>query len=179
MSEDLIQNNIVEAYKQVIDYNKVILSLASTILAGQLGYLVYRGDSFEITDYSSATVLVITLVLSLLGFGKSIRAIKRGHSEIKGILFTNLSAYSLIIGILLIGVIKNDKVESLDAMLENISNSTLSLERGLTPDNCKKIKLKNNQYQLEYLTNNVGTEVIYSKITNQIISVNLNEEDHP
>lgn len=165
------KNNVLEAYKMVIDYNKIVISLASTILAGQIAFLVFQQTPFIWTNYLSSLFLVGTIILALIGFGKSILTVKTEISNKKAILFTNLSVYTLILGIVLIGFIQPKKEQSLDKILKDISATTSPLEKGLTPQNCTKITFSNDTYIFDYSDNNEKTTVIYSTKKNKILSV--------
>ncbi|MCH7408953.1 hypothetical protein MM239_06075 [Belliella sp. DSM 111904] len=165
------KNNVLEAYKMVIDYNKVVISLASTILAGQIAFLVFQETPFIWTNYFSSLFLVITIILSLIGFGKSILTIKTEISNAKAILFTNLSVCAMILGIALIGAIQPEQEQSLDKILKDISTTTSSLEKGLTPQNCMKIIFSKDIYTIDYSDFKGKTKVIYSTRKNKIVSI--------
>jgi len=162
--------SVVEAYKMVIDYNKVIISLASTILAAQLAFLVLQQTDFNLLNYASSLVLVLAITLSFFGFGRAIQVVKTACSDPKAIDFTNASTIVLIVGILLIGLIQPTKEQSIDAMLENIESNTSSLGK-LNPENCTQIEMNGDHYRLHYQSPKSDIEVVYSIQDQRILSI--------
>src|SRR5205823_9044725 len=163
-------NGILEAYKSVIDFNKTIISISSTILAALIGYLVYQKIEFRLLNYISLALLVISIALSIAGFGQAIKTVKDATSRRGTIAFTNFGAIFLLVGVLAILLIRNDE-KTIDDILKTVENSTTAFDKKLSSKNCISIQLQQENYILHYKIDTTNAEVIYSTDKKNIISI--------
>jgi len=163
-------NNTSEAYKSVIDFNKTIISMSSAILAALIGYLVYQKVPFRLINYVSVFLLVVSIFLSILGFGQAIKTIKDSVSRKATIGFTNWGAFFLILGILAILAVKDDE-KTIDNVLNTVEKNTTTLAKNLSTKNCVSIELKSDSYFLVYHVDSSNIEVIYSLSKQSIVSI--------
>jgi len=160
-----------EAYKQIIEFTKVIISLASTILTALMGYLVFEHKALEGLNLIGPILLVISILFSLQGFGKAIKTVKTGVTNQSAILYTNLGAGIMILGIISISFIKPEKEISIDSVLEAVSKSSTSLKKSLFPENCDRIDKRGEDYVIHYKADSLSTQVVYSVKENRISSI--------
>jgi hypothetical protein len=154
-------NGTIEAYKAIIDFNKVIISISSTVLAALIAYLAYQKVEFHWINYVSSFFLVLSIFFSITGFGNAIATIKDGISRRGTILMSNFGASILILGILSMLLIRTNN-EGLDDILKSVESSTNSLNKNLSPKNCIRIELKDDYYLIDYKADTISTKVIYS-----------------
>ena len=163
-------HNTSEAYKSVIDFNKTIISISSSILAALIAYLVYQKISFRLLNFISLIFLVCSIIFSIAGFGKAIMTIKDNYSRKATIVLSNFGAFFLILGILAILLIKEDK-QTIDNILYNVENSTTRLGKHFSPEKCIKIELRDENYIFTYKTDSTINEVFYSTSINIITMI--------
>ncbi len=163
-------NGTVEAYKSVIDFNKTIISISSTILAALIAYLVYQKIEFRLINYVSLILLVISITLSIWGFGQAIATVKDGKSRTGTIALTNFGAFFLMAGILANLFVKDD-VKTIDEILKSVEKSTTTLNKKLSPQNCSSIELKDEAYILQYKIDTTNSVVTYSIKKQTIVSI--------
>lgn len=164
------QINTVEAYKSVIDFNKTIISMSSAVLAALIAYLIYQNVEFRLFNYVSVALLVISILLSIFGFGQAIRTVKDGVSRTGTIALTNFGAIFLMAGILANLFIKDD-IKTIDEILKSVEKSTITLDKKLLPQNCKSIELKDDDYILQYKGDTTNSVVTYSIKKQTIVSI--------
>jgi hypothetical protein len=167
--------NHLEAWKSVIELSKTIISIASTLLTALMGYYVLNLSYFDtsaITTYIPIFLLILSIILSVWGFGKAISAIRNVSSEPVGVFYINASIFVLIFSILSLGLVNiNHTRKSLDAVLTDIERETISLEIKLTSKLVKKVEVIDSAYLITYETGSKSTNVTYSQIENKIIKV--------
>jgi hypothetical protein len=164
------KNGTVEAYKNVIEFNKTIISISSTILAALIAFIVYQQIEFRILNYLSLALLVISIGLSIFGFGRAIETVKDGTSRAYTILLTNLGSGFLILGILAILLVK-DGAPSVDKVLQTVEKSATMFRTNFSAKNCQSIDFVGGYYILRYKNDSSVTEVRFSVDKNRIISI--------
>lgn len=164
------KKDISEAYKSVIDFNKVIISISSTILTGLIAFLIFRDIDFVWSNYLSPIFFVVSIFCSIYSFGNAIGSIKKGESNSRTILIGNIGAYSLLAGIISLLFINTDR-NSIDSILDKIENSGSKMQILLSPKNIQNIELKHEEYIFNYQLDSLKTEVIYSLEKDRITSI--------
>lgn len=164
-------NSIVEAYKSIIDFNKTIITIASSVLTAIIAFIVYQNIELRWTHYLTLALIVVSIFFSLFGFGYAIQTVKDGVSRNLTILFTNIGAFVLIIGIGFILTFSSKKHKSIDLMLKQIEESTLTIKKKLTPEHVKSIVIKDSDYIINYQSDSLNTQVIYSGKSEMILSI--------
>lgn len=163
-------NGTVEAYKSIIDFNKTIISISSTILAALIAYLIYQKIEFRLINYVSLSMMIISITLSIWGFGQAIKTVKDSNSRPGTIALTNLGAFFLLAGILANLLIKDD-VKTIDEILKIVEKSTTTLNKKLSAQNCNSIEIDNEAYILQYKTDSIVSVVTYSLKSQSIVSI--------
>lgn len=166
-----MEQSHVEAWKGVLEFTKLIVSLSTSILTIFIGYTTLNQSSYAFPNFIPPFLLVASIVLALFGFGRAIPAIKSGNQQVASILFSNLSAAALIAGILTIPLISTGNRVSIDSILKNIHETTQSLNYKLPPAACEKISLKKGVYTLVYQSAGEKITVEYSRSSGDIISI--------
>lgn len=161
----------VEAYKSIIDFNKVIVSISSTILTAVIAYLALQGGEYEVKSYTCLALLVLSIMSSLGSFGIAIKTIKDGVSRSRAIFMANGGAIILILGIFMILLIKPIKEQTIDSVLKVVEKSTKTMKKNLNSENCTSIELNKDRYILHYLNDTVPTMVVYSLDQSKIIQI--------
>ena len=171
MSSTNTNDNTVAAYQSVIDFNKTIISITSTILAALISYLVFQNYNLSIRNLISPIILVISLICSLFGFGYAIPAINKSVSKKAAITFSNIGAGIMLIGIIAIVSIEEKEKINIKNILVDIENSLKSVDSKLTPQNCKSFELTDQNYILQYKHDSINIQIIYSLDKEKITSV--------
>ena len=167
----VVVNATAEAYKAIIDLNKTIISIGSAILAGLIAYLIFQDSSCELKNYCGLVCIFFSIIFSIAGFGKAIQTLHDGISRNRTILLTNVSAYFLILGIVLLLLIKIGNEKNLDQILTEVEK-TPPLKIGiLSKANCSGIVKEGKSYKISYLINNEKVEAIYATELNKVISI--------
>ncbi len=164
--------DITEAYKAVIDFNKVVISISSAILAALISYLVSQDFSFAPRNFASPIVLTISIACSLLGFGRAIGAINKKEPRINAVKFSNVAGGAMLLGILSIGFIKKNEEKKIDDILKEIDKTSSILEYKLQPANCTGFDLREKTYVLHYAYDTIAVQVDYSLEKSKILSLN-------
>lgn len=155
-------DNYKDSYLSVIEFNKVIVSIASTILAALISYLVFQEYDFTFRNLISPIVIFISLILSLFGFGNAIPAIKKDQSRKWAIRASNAAASFMFIGIGLIGFIQPKKDKTINDILKYVESSSINFNHNLIPNNCSEISFINRDYILKYNLDSIVVKTIYS-----------------
>lgn len=162
--------NIKEAYTAVIDFNKTIVAITSTILASLISFLVFQNYNLSFTNIISPVLLFGSLVFSFLGFGYAIPAINTDTSKIWAVRYSNIGASLMLIGIICISLIESKEKENIDQILLKIENSLKKIEPSLIQKNCKSFELIENNYIIYYSQDSLHRRIIYSLDKEKIIS---------
>lgn len=168
---DNSNQNTVEAYKSIIDFNKTIITISSSVLTALIAYIVYQNIELNFFNYLSIFSLIGAILLSLYGFGNAIHTVKKGDSRKGTILMTNIGGFLLMVGIVLLLTFNAKKQKSVDQVLKRIEQATSSLNNKLIPPNFKSIELIDNNYLVKYSMDSTYIQVIYSMTDNKIISI--------
>jgi len=167
--------NIKEAYTAVIDFNKTIISITSTILAALISYLVFQDYSLGFPNILSPIALIISLVFSFFGIGCAIPAININQSKIWAVRFSNIGAAIMLTGIILIIFIEKKNSPDINTILVHIEKSLEKVDSKLNQSNCKSFELIDNTYVLNYEHDTIKKQVIYSLDKEKIISLKTNK----
>lgn len=162
--------NIVEAYKSVIEFNKTIISITSTVLAALISYLVFQDYSLNLPNIISPSFLVLSLIFSFLGIGNAIPAINVEQSKIWAVRHSNIGAGLMIIGIVTIFFIDKKEKVSIDKALYTIEQTLLKVDSTLLQKNCNRLELIDGNYIFHFKRDSIKRKVIYSVDKDHIIS---------
>ena len=134
-------NNHVEAWKGVIDFGKTVISISSAVLTAFLGYYALNQISMwgSYLNFVSPVLLLLSIVMALFGFGRSIKAISSGSSQKSGIGLTNWSVVFLVGGILAVALINIGSNKSLEKILAEIDRMPRWPASSSSRKPCKKL----------------------------------------
>ncbi len=163
--------NIKEAYTAVIDFNKTIITITSTVLAALISYLVFQDYNLLYQNLISPLVLLISLIFSFFGIGLAIPAINTDTSKIWAVRHSNIGASIMLIGILCIGFIQPKEKLSIDKVLLKIETSLKRVEPSLIQKNCKSFELIDDNYIIFYSQDSLHRRVVYSLDKDNIVSL--------
>jgi len=161
----------VEAWKGVTEFTKVIVSLSTSILTILVGYITLNSIDLSFPNLIPPAFLVGAIISSLFGFGRAIPAIKSGDSKPASVLFSNLAALALTIGIITIPVISVNAKQTVDDVLNNVQQETQSLSYKLSAKVCDQINLQGDVYTLRYPLKEKTITVKYSINSKEVIFV--------
>lgn len=161
----------VDAWKALIDLSKTTISLSSAVLTTLIGYLVLKQSLFggPLVNYIPLTLLILSIVLALYGFGGAISAIKTGVSEKRIVFFVNFSIFFLVVGILSITLMSFEQSGSLDAVASKIAQETKSLQKQLMPNEITKMEVSGALYIITYESGEMSSVVTFSSKEDRII----------
>jgi len=160
---------LTEAYKAIIDFNKAIISIASTILAALISFLVFQGYPITLVNFASPIIILVAIFLSLMGFGHSILALQTGISRPRAKLFSNFGAYFLLIGLSLIILIHKKEETNLQKVMSQVEKTGRSMHKNLDPAHCLNILQQKDICILKYRYDSLVAEVTFSFSANDII----------
>lgn len=163
--------NIKEAYTAVIDFNKTIIAISSTILATLISYLVFQNYNLISINLISPLILFISLIFSFLGIGFAIPAINTDTSKIWAVRHSNIGAGLMLMGIMSIIFIKPKDKASIDQILLKIETSLKRIEPSLIQKNCRSFELIEGNYIIYYSQDSLHRRVVYSLDKENIISL--------
>jgi hypothetical protein len=167
-----MNENEIQANQSIIDFNKTIITICSSILTAFISFIVYQNTSLSLLNYLVLGMFVLAIFISLFGFGSTIGALRDNNTNTnKAILATNTSAIIMIVAILLLSTFKIENEQDLNNILKQISKSSNSTNKHLNPDRLKKLKYKNEKYEFLYKSDSTLTKVIYSIKEKKIISI--------
>lgn len=108
-----------EAWKAVTDFAKTVVSLASGVLTVLIGYYVTSGfvAGYRFVNYAAPGLLALAVLCGIFGFGRAIRAISKGGSEVGGIWLCNISVLFLLAGVMASAFVRSDEPYSLVRMV--------------------------------------------------------------
>jgi hypothetical protein len=170
MSQTYCKQDVVEAYKSIIDFNKTVISISSSILAGVIAFIVYQDIDFVIRNYIGILFLIISILLSVRSFGLAIKTIKDSKSRPSTISYANFGAFSLIVGIVAILIIKQPKI-NVNEILNHVEVSTYNFSEKLLSKQCIQIKSTDDIYEILYLIDKKKINVKYSIKKKRVISI--------
>lgn len=166
-----ITMNYIEAYKALIEFVKVIISISSTLLAALISYIVVQDLTISWWLIISPMLLIASIGTGLLSFGRAIIGVRDNASQKNVSMFGNASAAFLVCGILALGFIKINQQPSPDEMMESIQHHTTSFHARLLPDSCESIEKKGDNYIFQYKVDSNQYIVTYSTSEKKIISL--------
>lgn len=165
-------NPIIDAYKSIIDFNKTIITISSSVLTALIAYVIYQNIDLKALSYISIGLIVLAILFSLFGFGGAIKAVKDGQSRPSTIFVSNASGFILIFGIVLIlFAFKPRQEKSIDEILNTIEKSTTSLNQKLSAKTMMSLEYNNDKYIIIYQSDNVEYRVVYEVKTDKIESI--------
>lgn len=165
-------DNIADAYKSVIDFNKVVISISSAILAAVITYIVSQDFSLTINNIASPILLIGSFVFCLFGFGYSISAIQKNIKKPIAKHFSNIGGTLMLAGIIAIGFLKKEAEKKIDDILKEIEKTSSTLDYKLFPKNCDSIELKEKIYTFKYYYDSTFVQVDYSLDKDKILLLN-------
>ncbi|GAA0884571.1 hypothetical protein GCM10009120_31690 [Sphingobacterium siyangense subsp. cladoniae] len=157
----MAQNN-KDAYLAVIEFNKTIVSITSTVLAALITFIVFQDYGLGFKNIIAPVVLVISLIFSLRGIGRAIPAIRLDQSKIWAVRYSNIGAFLMILGILLIGLIQKPEKPTMDITLSNIEKSLNKIYPLVEAKNCLTVQLENDEYVFHFQKDTLKRKVVYS-----------------
>lgn len=163
--------DITEAYKSIIEFNKVIISLASLVLAALISYIVSQDFPLTFRNLASPVALIVSLIFSLSGFGRAIPAIQKQAPRKMAVRLSNIGGYIMLLGISLIFVITKDGEKRIDSILREVNKLSSILKYKLQPQNCSSFELKDSTYILNYTYDSITVRVEYSLNKDRILSL--------
>lgn len=163
---------ITEAYKNVIDFNKTVISISSAVLAGQIAYLVFQKADFLALNFVSSGVLTFSIFFCLASFGRAIKSVKDSQSRPSTLLLANLGAILLILGIFCLLLIKTQSQKSLDEITKEIEATSFLKSKGVVSKEFTNLSFKDNLYTFEYKHDTLNIQVAYSIVEYKIVSYN-------
>ena len=162
-------SNTVDAYKSIIDFNKTIITIASSVLTALIAYVIYQNIDLNALNYISIGLIVLAILFSLFGFGGAISTIKDEKPRPKTVFFTNASGFILIGGVVLtLFAFKQRQDKSVDQILTNIEKSTTTLNQKLSPKNMKSLEYEKETYTIVYKIDSLEHTVVYTTKTDKI-----------
>ena len=161
--------NYSTAYQSVVDFNKVIISISSSILAVLTSYLVLNNSVDDLQNFTSPIVLIISIIFSLLGFGYALPAIRKNKSEIVAVRLSNFGAGLMILGIILITTIDLKK-QNIDGIITEIENSFQQKYDIVDMKYCENIEFQKNNIQFNFKKDSTKIEINYSPEKKKITS---------
>lgn len=161
----------VEAWKGVIDFTKVIISLAMSILTIIVGYLTLHAIDLSLSTFFPLFFLISAIIFSILGFGRAIPAVKTGEQKKTAIFFSNTASILLTLGIITILFIPVTGKQSIDEVLKKVEQTTKSMNYKLSPEACRKIDFTNEEYTLKYSIKGKTVKVMYSTKSQNIVQI--------
>ena len=166
-------NNHVEAWKGVIDFGKTVISISSAVLTAFLGYYALNQISIwgSYLNFVSPVLLLLSIVMALFGFGRSIKAISSGSSQKSGIGLTNWSVFFLVCGILAVALINIGSNKSLDKILAEIDRMPPVAGFELKPEAVQRIVMDEQNYLITYDHGGVDVTVTYSGKEGRIVKL--------
>jgi len=158
------EKNHVEAWKSVIDFCRTSISLSSAILTALVGYYIVSQPelSSSILNFAPPALLIISILLAIWGFGKSIKSLSSGKSERIGILLSNLSIFVLLAGIISISLINIEKDSSLDVVVTSIEKESHNINEQLVSQRVRTVRVSGSIYTITYGTDEGLVTVNYS-----------------
>ena len=164
-----------EKYKAVIEFSKVILSLATAVLTAFVALLFVSGahvDSGRL-GWTSIGLVIGSVCTALYGLGWSIDAIGSGSKSSFAILAANCSPLLLIAAILvgLFAVVDGTSPLSVDATLNTIATSTRSLSTRLDPQQVRSIRAEGDDYIVEYESGGARVRVVVARKSGEVRSI--------
>ena len=166
-----MEENEIQANQSIIDFNKTIITICSSILTAFIGFIIYQNISFSILNYVVLGLFVLAIFVSLYGFGSTIAAMRDNSNSNTAILMTNISAVIMIIGIILLSTIKIENDQDLTSILNEISTSTKSTGKHLDSERINQLKFDGDKYHITFKTDTIFTNVTYSIKDKKIVSI--------
>ena len=168
------EENHREGYKSIIELNKVIVSLATSILTLLVGYLVLQKVTLAITVFIPISTIVITVLFSLMGFGRSVTSIGLNKPSYWAKGFTNLAAITLVLSIVSIPILFPKEKKSIEKVLGEIYHDTRDTKLVLSPLHLASFVNDDEAYVFQYSYDSTKAVVTYSKSRQEILKIDLN-----
>lgn len=167
-------NSTIEAYKSIIDFNKTILTISSSVLTVLIAYVIYQNIDLNTLNFISICLIVFAILFALFGFGGAIKTIKDGQSRPVTVFMSNASGFILISGIVLtLFAFKHRQEKSIDFILNTIEKSTTTLSQKLSAEKMISLNYNDYKYTIIYQIDSTELKVIYQLNTDKIESIKL------
>lgn len=165
-------NPTIDAYKSIIDFNKTIITISSSVLSALIAYVIYQNIDPNAMNYISIGLIVLAILFSLFGFGGAIKTVKDGQSRPLTVFVSNASGFILISGIVLtLFAFKHRQEKSVDDILTTIERRTTTLNPKLTAKTMNSLEYNNDKYTIIYRIDSVEYKVVYEVKTDKIESI--------
>lgn len=165
-------NSTIDAYKSIIDFNKTIITISSSVLTALIAYVIYQNIDLNALNYLSIGLIVLAILFSLFGFGGAIKTVKDGQSRPSTVFMSNASGFILISGIVLtLFAFKHRQEKSIDDILNTIEKSTTTLKQKLSAQTMKSLEYNDYKYTIIYQIDSIEHKVVYQAKTDRIESI--------
>jgi hypothetical protein len=163
--------NFIEEWKGVIDFTKTVLSISTGLLAAIASLLLVGNYKLHGTGWIPPTLLIVSALMSLFGFGRAIQALRTGSTKKAALLLSNLSVIVLIAAVVSAPFAIETESSSIDQALSSIEAATKKWPVDLSARNCSEISRKGEELTLTYQANGHTTQVVYSTATKTILQI--------
>lgn len=163
--------NFVEEWKSVIDFTKTVLSISTGLLAAIASLLLIGSYKLQGYGWVPPALLIISILLSLYGFGRAIQALRTGTSKAAALLLSNISVGFLIVAIGSAPFAIQTEASSIDQALSSIEAATKKWPVDLSARNCSQISRTGEELTLTYEANGHTAQVLYSTATKTILEI--------
>lgn len=163
--------NFIEEWKSVIDFAKTVLSISTGLLAAVASLLLIGNYKLQGTGWVPPVLLVVSIVLSLFGFGRAIQSLRAGSAKNSALWFTNGSLVVLVAGIISAPFAIETPASSIDQALSVIEAATKKWPVDLSARNCSEISRNGEELTLTYQANGHSAQVQYSTATKTILQI--------
>lgn len=165
-------NPTVDAYKSIIEFNKTIITISSSVLSALIAYIIYKNIDLNALNYISIGSIILAILFSLFGFGGAITTIKDGQSRPFTVFVSNASGFILITGIFLtLFAFKHRQEKSINDILTTIEKTTNTLKQKLTAKTMNSLEYNNDKYTIIYRIDSAEYKVVYEVNTDKIESI--------
>lgn len=165
------RGNHVEAWKAVIDFSKVVLAFSSALTAAVIGYYLTNNVRPSFISLVPVTLLVLSAVLSLFGFGRGIVAVKTGKTSKSGLAFCNFAAVALFVGVLLVFFIRPETNKSFPSAFNETLSQLKQVNFTVDLRFLKQCTYESGKLTITFDVNKGVKEVIYDQKTKEISNV--------
>ena len=162
--------NHSEAWKGVIEFSKVILTFSSTVTVVLIGYYIANDVRPRTVNVLPLVFILIAAIFSLFGFGRAIVCLKKGDSQSRGLLFCNLGAIALFIGIVLAFYLQPIKDKSFSAAF-NETLKEMQTSMGFTKSDVKECSFQNGVLTVVFVKDGKATTVKYELNSSLVTSM--------
>ena len=170
--QELKQEGLLERWKAIIDFSKTVLGLTVSILTLLLGALIVGSVKLTWPVYTTGGLLLLSVFFALKSFGKGVDAIGDNQDNTGSVLYANISAGLLVVGILFLVFAKKEDTSTVDGILAKVQSTTKSTAFDYDPRRLKTFKISGDNCELTYEdAAKVAHVVIYSLRDERVVDV--------